>query len=79
MIPTSFRPRLPSFKSEYTVYLFIARIGNECEKESEMSYYGYFIIVLGLVIGYCYYFYRRSLAQKAGGDEVYARVRRRLS
>ena len=40
-----------------------------------MSYYGYFIIVFGLVIGYGYYFYRRSLSQKAGGDEAYARVR----
>src|SRR5262245_58393629 len=75
MIPKSFRPRLPSFKSEYPDYLFITRISNEYKKESEMSYYGYFIIVLGLVIGYGFYFYRRSLSQKAGGDEAYARVR----
>jgi hypothetical protein len=40
-----------------------------------MSYYGYFIIVFGLVIGYGYYFYRRSQTQKAGGDEAYARAR----
>ena len=40
-----------------------------------MSYYGYFIIVFGLVIGYGYYFYRRSQAQKAGGDEALSRAR----
>jgi hypothetical protein len=40
-----------------------------------MSYYGYFIIVFGLVIGYGYYFYRRSLAQKADGDEALSRAR----
>jgi len=40
-----------------------------------MSYYGYFIIVFGLVIGYGYYFYRRSQVQKVGGDEEYSRVR----
>jgi len=40
-----------------------------------MNYYGYFVIVFGLVIGYGYYFYRCSQAQKAGGDEAYARVR----
>jgi len=40
-----------------------------------MSYYGYFFIVFGLVIGYGYFFYRRAQAQKAGGDEAYSRVR----
>lgn len=40
-----------------------------------MSYYGYFIIVFGLMIGYGYYFYRRSLTQKAGGDEALSRAR----
>jgi hypothetical protein len=40
-----------------------------------MSYYGYFIIVFGLAIGYGYFFYRRSQAQKAGGDEALSRAR----
>jgi hypothetical protein len=40
-----------------------------------MSYYGYFIIVFGLVIGYGYYFYHRSQTQKAGGDEALSRAR----
>ncbi|HEU0175970.1 MAG TPA: hypothetical protein VFV58_17030 [Blastocatellia bacterium] len=40
-----------------------------------MSYYGYFIIVFGLVIGYGYFFYRRAQAQKAGGEEAYARAK----
>jgi hypothetical protein len=40
-----------------------------------MSYYGYYIIVFGLVIGYGYYFYRRSQSQKAGGDEALSRAR----
>jgi len=40
-----------------------------------MGYFGYFIIAFGLVIGYGYYFYRRSQAQKAGGDEAIYRAR----
>jgi hypothetical protein len=40
-----------------------------------MEYYGYFIIVFGLVIGYGYWFYRRSQVKKDGGEEAYARKR----
>jgi hypothetical protein len=39
-----------------------------------MSYL-YIIPVLGLVLGYAYFFYRRSQAQKDGGDEAHARAR----
>src|SRR5215813_8329545 len=40
-----------------------------------MSYYSYFMIVFALVVGYGYYFYRRSQTQKAGGDEALSRAR----
>src|SRR5262245_38864076 len=40
-----------------------------------MSYYSYFMIVFARVVGYGYYFYRRSQTQKAGGDEALSRAR----
>jgi hypothetical protein len=40
-----------------------------------MNSYSYVMIVLGLVVGYGYYFYRRSQVQKAGGDEAHSRAR----
>jgi hypothetical protein len=53
---------------------FIAQVGNESEKESQMSYF-YMIIVFGFVLAYGIYFYHRSQAQKAGGDEAHSRAR----
>jgi hypothetical protein len=40
-----------------------------------MNYYGYFFVVFGLVVGYGYWFYRRSQVNKVGGEEAYSRKR----
>src|SRR5882672_3848712 len=44
------------------------------EGNQKMSYF-YIIPALGIVLGYTYFFYRRAQVKKAGGDEVYSRVR----
>jgi hypothetical protein len=40
-----------------------------------MSYFGYLFVVFGLVVGYGYWFYRRSQVKKAGGEDAYSRER----
>jgi hypothetical protein len=39
-----------------------------------MSFF-YILPVLGIVLGYGYFFYRRSQVKKAGGEDAYARAR----